>query len=250
MFNKLAVFALLTLSTVYSADPIKFKGGDVAVSPTIKGKVTLYASPKEKDQPTHSQFLYEKFAKDPKKVSNAEVELYKGDTKVGSIDSNFDTISQKCGCYWLNATSLVETFPKMTDGDYHMVMKGDGYTVKSGIFSIVSGKTGADDKDTEEKSSKGKDSEKEDGKDEKEKDDDNKTKEKETDNQTSTGSSSKKETKVTDSSESDTNSTSTFKKESSSSKLTTTQSQPSNSLTSSPSFAAIALCIFYSYLKL
>ncbi|KAJ9055951.1 hypothetical protein DSO57_1023598 [Entomophthora muscae] len=134
----LAVSSVLGLSTNL---PVVFRGHPVAESTLSLSGTTLYINPIGAQQ-SGAQFPYDKKSSVPTDFSLATVYLNNKKGHVATLQTGFDTISQSCSCYWLDVKDLATRFPSLTNGkDYFISIEGDKYTVLSGTFALVTGKT-------------------------------------------------------------------------------------------------------------
>ncbi|KAJ9054941.1 hypothetical protein DSO57_1009100 [Entomophthora muscae] len=140
MFFFLSFFLLLVLPAIASKGPIVFRGYPLAESSQGLVPTKLYVHPRGMQQ-NGAKFFYSKNGENSLDFSLAVVYLCNNKGRQAMLQTSFDTISQKCSCYWLDAHDLVSRFPTLTTGsDYFIEMEGTGYTVRSGRFTLVTGK--------------------------------------------------------------------------------------------------------------
>ncbi|KAJ2997885.1 hypothetical protein HDV02_005069 [Globomyces sp. JEL0801] len=136
--NIALVISILT-ALVQSIDPITFKSsGNFAITSLGNTTTTISTHPAP-GQDYGAQLLYTKSNLDPKTVSLAAVYL-NNDALLSQpmlLQSGFNTLTQTCSCYWIDARDLLVLNPTLkTSNQFYLTMISTGYTIKSGLITI------------------------------------------------------------------------------------------------------------------
>ncbi|KAI9293636.1 hypothetical protein K502DRAFT_366531 [Neoconidiobolus thromboides FSU 785] len=137
MKSTLNLLSLLYFAIVVQAqNPITFTGSPLATSSISSQGTVLYSTPGT-GQTSGAQFLYQKNISDSKQVGLAEVHLVSNNGIDVVLQTGFDTITQECSCYYIDAKDLIQKIPNLRSAnDYRISFIGTNYRIDSGYFAI------------------------------------------------------------------------------------------------------------------
>ena len=125
------------LTSVFAADYVQWQKTGNFAKTTLKGDDNGMTTLSKTTEPG-ARFLYTKLISDAKSAPLVTVYLINTDLKLNfSLQTQFDTITQECSCYWLDVNKLESEHDKLVTAEKYQIQfkGGDMYSV-SGYFGL------------------------------------------------------------------------------------------------------------------